>query len=59
MAAEKKRIGRPPLPNREGRRMLIGIAVNEREAKAIRAAAKAAGMPLSAWVRERALRDLH
>lgn len=59
MAAEKKRIGRPPLPNREGHNLVICIAVNERESKALRAGAKAAGMTLSAWIRTRALGDLH
>ena len=58
LSEARKRKGRPPLPDNAGRRRLIGIAVNAEEDRIIREAAAAAKMPLSAWIRTRALAGL-
>jgi len=48
------RIGRPPLPKSQLRRIKVLVSLSPGEGKALRIAA--AGEPLATWIREVALR---
>lgn len=56
MAQESKRPrGRPEVPDKERRSVLLQFRVTEADAKRIRKKAASAGLSVSDWVRERAL----
>jgi hypothetical protein len=57
MKPKKKKMGRPPM--KDPRRGHIVIRVNKAEEKAIRQAAKDAGMRLGEYVRRKLLGDSH
>ena len=48
-----KKIGRPKKPAGTGKVDYIEVRCGEAEKRAFRAAAEAAGLPLSGWIRER------
>ena len=52
MRERKIKVGRPPLPKGEAKGVVLQSRVQPAEREKYRRAAKAAGLDLSAWVRE-------
>ena len=50
---KKKRIGRPPKPPSKAKSRYLQVRVEQSEKSSFDTAAELAGLPLSAWVRER------
>ena len=54
----KPRRGRPPLPPGEKQSAAFLLKTRPADMKLIRTAAKKAGMPVGAWIRERCLKSV-
>lgn len=58
MVNPKARMGRPPLRNQDRRVWRLSVRCTEVEHREVERCAKAAGLPLSEWVRRVVLRAL-